>query len=210
MKKIIFIALIAAGFWHWKNGGFNHASTPLDSNGKPTVLVFTFPECGAPCDNTITALNQRGVPFKELMVNHNEPEHENYKVWQTYGIHYFPLIVAGNTKVTGDGKSDLVKLLAVNFNDEFLTNNEANYYKRHFDSNGEAKIVLYGTDWCPGCAALRKEMHDENIDFVDIDVEKVPDSQKMLSTMEIGGYPTVWVGYSRVNGVTLDAVKKEL
>jgi len=210
MKKIIFIALIAAGFWHWKNGGFDSASTPLDSSGKPTVIAFTFPECGEPCDNVITELNQRRVPFNELIVNPNKPEQENYKAWQAYGIRNFPLVVAGNTKVIGDGKSDLVKLLAVNFNDAYLTNNEVNYYKRHFDSNGKAKIVLYGTDWCPGCAALRKEMREQNIDFVDIDVEKVADTEKMLSTMEIGGYPAVWVGYNRVNGVTLDAVKKEL
>jgi glutaredoxin len=210
MKKIIFIALIAAGFWHWKNNGFNHTSTPLDSNGKPTVLVFTFPDCGTPCDNTIAALKHRDVPFNEVVVNPNEPDHENYKQWQTYKERSFPLIVAGSSKVTDDSTSNLVELLAVNFNEQYLTSNEANYYKRHFDSNGEAKIVLYGTDWCPGCAALRKEMREENIDFVDIDVEKVTGSQKMLSTMEIGGYPAVWVGYRRVNGVTLNAVKKEL
>jgi glutaredoxin len=210
MKKMLFIALIAAGFWHWKGNPFSKPTMAVDDDGNAQVVVFTFPECGEPCTDTITALKRRKVPFEEVELSRDEQTSENYKRWEQYGDRNFPLIVAGEEKATGSAKADLVKLLAINFQDDYLTASEAQYYKRHFDSAGEPQIVLYGTDWCPGCAALRKEMRAKNVAFVDIDVEKASDSKGLTETMEIGGYPTVYVGYQRVNGINLAAIEKVL
>lgn len=207
MKKLIFIALIAAGFWHWKGGSFSGSDASVDSAGNPTVIAFTFAECGEPCTDTIAALKHRGVPYEEIEINPAKPDEENYKLWEKYGVRTFPLVVAGKEKVSSSSKSALVALLAINFKDDYLTNAEAQYFTRHFDSNGKPKVVLYGTDWCPTCAELRKEMHAEGMDFVDIDVEKVVDSEQLLKTMEIPGYPAIWVGYRRVNGYTLNNIK---
>ena len=210
MKKILFIALIVAGFWHWKGNPFSKPSISADSDGNAQVVVFTFPECGEPCTDTIAALKRRKVPFEEVALNRDEETSENYKRWAQYGDRNFPLIVAGQEKATGSAKADLIRLLATNFKDDYLTASEAQYYQRHFNSAGEPQIVLYGTDWCPGCAALRKEMRAQNVAFVDIDVEKVADSKNLTQTMEIGGYPTIYVGYQRVNGVNLAAIEKML
>ena len=208
MKKLLFIALIAAGFWHWKGNPFSKPNMATDGNGTAQVVVFTFPECGEPCTNAIAALELRKVPFEEVELSRDEQTSENYKRWEQFGDRNFPLIVAGQEKATGDAKAELIRVLATNFQDDYLTTSEAKYYKRHFDSAGEPQIVLYGTDWCPGCAALRKEMRAENVAFVDIDVEKVSDSKNLTETMEIGGYPTIYVGYQRVNGVNLAAIEK--
>lgn len=210
MKKILFIALIAAGFWHWNGGRFSKPAMSADSAGNPSVVIFTFPECGAPCTDSITSLKRRRVPFEEVELSHDDQSSENYKRWEQFGDRDFPLIVAGEEKVTGNAKADLVRLLAVNFKDEYLTDNELKYYNRHFNVAGEPQIVLYGTSWCPGCAALRKEMRESNVNFVDIDVEKAANTKEMSETMEIGGYPTIYVGYKRVHGVNLAAIKKVL
>lgn len=207
MKKILFILVIAAGFWHWKAGHVFGTSPVVDATGKPVVIAFTFSQCGAPCTDTITSLKHRGVPFNEIVVDHEQAASDNYKRWEKYGTREFPLLVAGSEKAVGTGKSDLVRLLAVNFKEEYLTNSEAKFYKRHFDASGKPQIVLYGTDWCPTCAGLRKEMRSKGMDFVDIDVEKSADSNEMITTMEIPGYPAIWVGYRRVRGLTVDDIK---
>lgn len=45
----------------------------------------------------------------------------------------------------------------------------------------------------PTCAELRKQLNNSNIAFADIDVEKSGELDLMTQTMEIPGYPSVWV-----------------
>ena len=206
MKKLLFVLVIAAGFWHWKTGRVGTIPS-VDSAGNPVVVAFTFSQCGSPCDDIIASLKRRGVPFNEIVVDHYDPGSDQYKLWQKYGTQQFPLVVAGKEKFVGSGQSELVGLLAANYRDKYLTASEAKYYQRHFDASGKPQVVLYGTDWCPSCAALRKEMREDGTSFVDIDVEKSEDYRDMVQTMEIPGYPAVWVGYRRVRGHTLAAVK---
>ena len=67
---------------------------------------------------------------------------------------------------------------------------------------------MYGADWCSYCLTLRDAFIANGIDFLEIDVEKSSEKQRILRTMEINYYPTTWVGYTRVNGITLKDVKK--
>ncbi len=53
-------------------------------------------------------------------------------------------------------------------------------------------------------------MNDADIDFIEIDVDRHPNKQNIMQTMEIAGYPATWVGYTRVNGTNLRAVNKVL
>ena len=48
----------------------------------------------------------------------------------------------------------------------------------------------------------------DNVDYIEIDVEKSAYKNRIIKTMEIGGYPATWVGYTRVNGTDLRAVNK--
>ena len=97
-------------------------------------------------------------------------------------------------------------ILGINFGDEYLSRTEKRYYKNHFYADGSPKIVMYGTDWCPYCKKLREEFEANNVDYIEIDVEKSGEMETMLKTMEIYGYPATWVGYTRVNGSNLKAV----
>ena len=57
---------------------------------------------------------------------------------------------------------------------------------------------------------LREEFDANDVDFIEIDVEKSGEMQTMAETMEIYGYPAPWVGYTRVNGTNLKAVNAVL
>ena len=206
MKKLLFILVIAAGFWHWQSGRVGTIPS-VDSAGNPVVLAFTFSQCGSPCDDITASLKRRGVPFNEIVVDHEAPDSDNYKLWKKYGTQQFPLVVAGKEKSVGSGQSELVGLLATNYRNKYLTANEAKYYQRHFDASGKPQVVLYGTDWCPTCAELRKELRAERMPYVDIDVEKSEDYNDMVQTMEIPGYPSIWVGYHRVRGHSIADIK---
>jgi glutaredoxin len=118
-----------------------------------------------------------------------------------------PLTLAGNAKVKGSSKWELIGLLGDNFGDQYLTQDEKVYFSQHFDANGSPNVVLYGTSWCPGCAALRKEFEAHDVNYVDIDVENSGEFDKMTRVMDIPGYPATWVGYTRVHGVTYNDVK---
>ena len=69
---------------------------------------------------------------------------------------------------------------------------------------------MYGADWCGYCRKLRTEFEDDGIDYIEIDVEKSTYKTQITKTMEIDGYPATWVGYTRVKGTTLKAVKSTL
>ncbi len=69
---------------------------------------------------------------------------------------------------------------------------------------------MYGADWCGYCKKLRNEFKANNTDYIEIDVEKSGEKQRMSETMGVYSYPTTWVGYSRVNGSNFKAVNAAL
>lgn len=201
MRKVLVLILIVGGIWYWQKH-HSHQPAVLDAAGNPTVLVYTAKECGTPCHDAVKMLDSRAVPYQEIELDLSNEQDENVKQWRSIGENALPLTLSGNSKVKGSSKWELVGLLGANFGDEYLTQDEKQYFSQHFDSSGNPRIVLYGTAWCPGCAALRKEFDEHGVNFVDIDVEKSGEFDKLVRVLEIPGYPATWVGYNRVNGVT--------
>lgn len=201
MKKIVLLGLLVAGYWYWNNGQLPWSSNPtaVDATGKPTTWIFTFEGCGDTCANAIRELRNRHVPFTEKVISPERPDEPDFKLWKGYGAgNSFPLLVAGNQTLTGFYVPNIASTLGKAFGETYLTPNERRYFKSHFNADGSPRIVLYGTDWCPHCAKLRKELRENQISFADIDVEKVGDGKQLLQTMGIAGYPATWVGYTRV------------
>jgi glutaredoxin len=204
MWKLIAVIAIVAGVWYWQKGGSN-GSVAFDKAGRPTVVMFTVNNC-EPCQAAVNFMRERGVPFQEKKIDPDNGEDPDVKLWQKVGDHLFPVTLSGNGKVTNSSRWELTGLLGNNFGSQYLSREERPYFSRHVDAKGAPQIVLYGTDWCPSCAALRKDLRDHNVSFVDIDVEKSGESDRMVRVMEIPGYPAVWVGYTRVHGWNYDAV----
>jgi glutaredoxin len=119
-------------------------------------------------------------------------------------------ITSSGKIIAGFYKPDVATILGKAFGESYLGANERRYFKKHFNADGSPRIVLYGTDWCGYCAALRTELRDSHIDYTDIDVEKTGEKDTMLETMGIGGYPATWIGYQRVNGSKLADIKSAL
>jgi glutaredoxin len=205
MKKLIVLIAIIAGVWYWqKHGSTNKVA--FDKDGKAAVVVYTTSQCG-PCKDAVNMLSARGVSFQEKEIDPSNDQDKDVQLWREMGNNVFPLTLAGHSIVRGMSKWDLISLLCENFGEQYLTLDEQKYFQRHFDANGKSKVVLYGTDWCPSCAGLRKDFRDNGIDFVDIDVEKSGEFDKIVRVMDIPGYPATWVGYTRVNGVTFSDIK---
>lgn len=202
LKKLLFIGLLFAVYWCWGGwklpfGGKN--TTAVDSAGNSAVWLFTFEGCGYSCSSAVKELRSRNVPFEEKVINPERSDDSNFKLWQGYGAsNNFPLLVVGEQSVTGFYVPDMASLLGETFGETYLTQNESRYFTEHFNTDGSPRIVLYGTDWCPHCAALRKKLKANHVSFEDVDVEKGGDKKLLLQTMGIAGYPATWVGYRRV------------
>ena len=210
VKKLIIIAVICAAGWHLKDGNipFLSSAGAYDNSGNPVVWLFTVDGCGKPCDSSRDQLNRRRVDFEEKRIDVNDDSDEDVKFWERNGRNLFPLIAAGNEIAIGPSSSKLATVLALTFGEEYLTRNEEILFKDHFYADGSPKIVMYGADWCPYCKKLRTEFTNDNIDFVEIDVDRHAKKDLILRTMQIEGYPATWVGYTRVAGSTLKAVNK--
>ncbi len=204
MNKIIGVIVVLAVIW-FVNKDSNEGV--YDVNGDPTVIVFTIDQCKDLCKEVITDLTNRRVPFNELMIDPSLQNDENVELWNKLGRGGFPFIVAGEEQVVGNSKAQLASLLGLIFDQKYLTSIEKKYYKNHFYSDGKPKIVLYGTDWCKFCAKLRKDFKNENMDYADIDVESARSKKELMGTLEIGGYPAVWVGYKRLRRTGIEDVK---
>jgi glutaredoxin len=199
VKKFILLLIIVGGVWYWQKGGFAKIAS-VDANGNPVVVIYTTGECGYPCRDAVHILNERGVPFQEKEINPRNADDEDVKLWRAASNGLFPLTLYGNSKVIGSSKWELISLLGDYSGNQYLLPAEQGYFQRHFDVKGSPMVVLYGTSWCPGCAELRKQFSEHGVSYVDIDVEKSGEFDKMTKVMEIGGYPAVWVGYTRVHG----------
>jgi glutaredoxin len=213
MGKLILIVAIGFGVWTWHNGElpFMSPAGAFDQNDNPVVWIFTVNGCGQPCQDGRDGLQRRRVAFEEKQINVDDDTDENVKLWKTLrSDNSFPLIVAGNEKIVGSSRPGLAGILGVNFGDKYLSRTEKRYFENHFYLDGSPKIVMYGVDWCGYCKKLREEFQADNIDFIEIDVEKSREKATLVKTMEIYGYPATWVGYTRVKGTNLRAVNKVL
>lgn len=201
-KSVVVIGFLLAGYCYWNSGKlpFGGKNTvAVDAAGNSVVWLFTFGGCGDSCTNAVRELRNRNVPFEEKVISSERRDEPNFKIWQGYGTgNNFPLLVVGDQTLTGFYVPNMASLLGKAFGETYLTQNEKRYFKAHFNADGSPRIVLYGTDWCPHCAKLRKELNANHVFFEDVDVEKNGDKNQLLKTMGIAGYPATWVGYTRV------------
>lgn len=191
MKKLLFIALLAAGAWQL-HGTWSAADGAFDANGNPLVRVFVGPGCNKPCEDLKRTIRRRGIPFD--VVDVSSPE------GRSHGVDTYPLTVAGDRRVAGSSTMEVVGLLAEVYGEEVLTAAERRAMRGHFDAAGNPRVVLYGTAWCGFCKRQRALFRDEGIAFVDIDVEASAQGKAAYDALRGFGYPLVYVGYRRFQG----------
>ena len=212
MKKFLFLITILATGWHLNDGKipFLSPAGAYNEAGSPAVWLFTVDGCGKPCVTARYELQHRRIDYVEKRINPHGEDTDDVKFWSREGRNSFPLIAVGDEIVNGSSHSALASALALTFGETYLTRNERALFSRHFYEDGSPRIVMYGADWCGYCRKLRTEFENDDIDYVEVDVEKSAYKTQITRTMEIGGYPATWVGYTRVKGTTLSAVKSTL
>ena len=206
------ILLIAIGFGAWQllqgNSPFSAEAGAFDDADRPLVYLFTIDNCGKPCEMGRNDLKRRRVDYRELPIDINNDDDENTRLWNRFrSNNRLPLIVAGSEKLVGANRPEIAGILGMNYGDKYLSNTEKRYFRQHFYADGSPRVVIYGADWCGYCAKLREELDAGDVDFIEIDVEKSGEQKRMSETMGVYGYPTTWVGYARVQGIDLKAVK---
>lgn len=211
MSKWLFLAVLIAGAgWYWHTHGLPLGGTPkaVDAQGNPQVWVFTHPSCGDPCTDALADLRKRGQSFVEKSIDPDNREDPDSQVWRRLGNKKFPLIMVGGERFNEFSGPLLAGVLADHFGADALHGIEQHFFKEHFNADGSPRIVMYSTSWCGYCRRLRQEMVDNQVAFTEIDVEKHTSGPTLSRTLEIRGVPTTYVGYKRVVGHNLAAIKK--
>ena len=212
MKKFLLLVAVLATGWHLNDGKipFLSPAGAYDEAGNPAVWLFTVEGCGKPCQIARHEMQRRRIAYQEKSIDPDDSDNDDVKFWERSGRNSFPLIAVGEEVVIGPSHSALASALALTFGETYLTGNERALFRQHFYADGSPRIVMYGADWCGYCRKLRTEFEDNEVDYIEIDVEKSAYKEQITQTMEIRGYPATWVGYSRVEGTTLSAVKSIL
>jgi|GEM_PF-868034 len=214
MRILSVIAVIGALFWAYSAGLIPGMSSEQNGafaeDGSPTIMLFTTPQCDTLCDQIAGELHKRRAKFKKVVVTTHDPDEENTKLWKRLGGGNFPFLAAGAASSAVSNGPEVSSLLAATFGERYMRRDEKRLYKKHFNQYDEPQVTIYGADWCPYCAKLTKALREADIDYVEIDVPKHRNKTVISDTLDIRGYPTTWVGYNRVNGSDISAVKRTL
>lgn len=203
MKKLIFLALLAAGVYKFYPQVFS-------LHGKGTSVpaiaqVFVGPNCGKLCNDVLEIFNGRNVKYE--LIDISTPEGEKH------GVREYPLTRVGKHMVIGNSSHQLIAALAETYGDTVLTPVERAIMKGHFNNKGKPIVVLYGTSWCHYCAHQRQYFSDHHVRYTDVDVEASLEGKNAYTVLQGSSYPLVYVGYRRFEGYKekeiLDAIAEQ-
>jgi len=201
MKKLLVLVVAIVALYIFKPGlfpSFAGKNGAFDAKGNPQVLVFTAKECSGLCEKAMQELRARSVVFQELQLDGNDDNLKRYE--KLGGNGPIPYIVTGKLVVSGYDKGKTASALGQTYGDKYLTRMEQIYYGKHFKADGTPIVYMYGASWCVFCKSMRDEMDKRKIEYAEVDVEAVADRTVMEDTMQISGFPLIYVGYERIVG----------
>lgn len=197
MKKLIILAVLVFGGYQLYSHGFLDSLPFLkkpgafNAAGKPVVRLFVGPGCEAPCGALESLLQDRKLAFERIDVS--SPEGAQF------GVRKYPLLQIGNA-TAGGSRIEIVALLAQQLGPEVLSRGERLAFQTHFDDDGRALVVLYGTEWCGYCKKQRAFFESQGIPFIELDPEKSEAARTLYNLLDGNGFPLTYVGYQRFDG----------
>ncbi len=207
MKKLLIAAaVIAAGYYHYNNSGANLGAYADD--GMPRTILFATDQCGNACDEMRGYLKRRRVSFEEYDAFDGGSGHELYEKYG--GTGYLPYIVMGEQRVTGSDRGGVISSIAAEFGLDEVRARERKALQRNFDANGEARVVMYATDWCGYCTQARKYFADNGIDYVEFDIERDRSAKRDFDALLGSGTPLLYHGYARMSGFNKSEIGSKL
>lgn len=198
MKKFLVLAILLVVVYKYFPNSFPAFSSAgaFDKSGKPLVVVFVGPNCGGPCDTVLSTLTTRGINFEEI----NVAGPNGAPVRNKYGISRYPTTLVGKQEILGDDTVRITQALAEAYGMDMLPRMERLAMANHFAPDGSAKVVMYGTSWCPYCKQQRAFFAAKGVSFDDVDVEASQSSELAYRALKGNGYPLTYVGYRRFSG----------
>ena len=70
----------------------------------------------------------------------------------------------------------------------------------------EPSVVLYATEWCKYCRMARRFLIENNIDYVEYDIEKSPEGNKRYEALGGRGVPLLDVNGRVIRGYNPDEI----
>lgn len=198
MKKLLFLALLlVVGYKYLPHDlPFLSSAGAFDKSGKPLVVVFVGPNCGAACETIQSTLKERGVSYQEISVTGPD----GGPVSNKYGVSRWPVTLIGKQEFHSEDTMGINGALAEAYGMETLPRMQRAAMARHFDADGRAKVIMYGTTWCPYCKQQREFFAAHGVPFDDVDVEASEASELAYQSLKGNGYPLIYVGYRRFSG----------
>ncbi len=198
MKKILLMAILGFVAYKFFPGSFPFMSSAgaFDKSGKPLIVLFVGPDCGGPCDSVKSTLKDRGVSYQEI----NVVGADGAPVSNKYGVNRFPTTLIVKQEILGDDTMRITAALAEAYGLESLPRMERLVMGNHFDADGRAKVIMYGTSWCPYCKQQREFFAAHGVQYDDLDVEASTASGTAYRALKGEGYPLTYVGFRRFSG----------
>ncbi len=198
MKYIVVLLLVALAAYQTHPEWFSWLNEPSVVAGDREVVVFSFNACGQYCDNAMDLLREKNIEFTHFNVQAGE---EQKKLWEDMGGgDIYPVIHIGRQKLQGYDRNRITHALAKNFGMSLLDAGMRSVVQQQLTAYGETTAVMYGTSWCPQCAKAREFFKENNMPYVEFDVEKSRQDMRNYAALNASGYPLIYVGMHRFEG----------
>ena len=200
MKKIVFIAAVAALYWFKPElFPFGSHGGEFDGASNPEVVIFTFDGCGAPCGNAVTLLKDKGINFENVDVGASRENEQRLR--SLGGGSRLPITFIGSQRVDGFHEQRLNEALSLVYGLDVLDQRTREVIATHYNEDGSPKVVMYGASWCPYCKKAREFFERENVHYSELDVEADATAAQRYEVIKSSGYPLIYVGAKRFEGL---------
>lgn len=208
MKNLILLALCGAAAYYGYTEYLSKPNGAFDRNGNSTAMLFLFDECGQPCDDAEGFLKRKRIDYERINLSTGQEAEEKLKA--IGGGRSMPILMAGSRRADGYHAKRYTEALGEAFGTSVLNSFQSKLYKTHFNADGSPKLVMYGAEWCPYCKQARDYFVENNLPFLEWDVEKQAEGKRYYDYLESNGYPLIYIGFRRVSGVDMPAVERAL
>ena len=205
MKKLLILAALAGGAYFL----YERSQAPVGvyaQDGTPRTILFTTDQCGKSCDDMRRYLKRR-TDFEEVDAFDNASGSALYEEYGGSG--YLPYIVMGKQRVTGHSPGNVISAIAAEYGPDKVKAAERRALQRNFDLVGQPRVVMYATAWCGYCDKAREYFRDNDIDFVEYDIERDHKAKRDYDALLGSGTPLLYYGYTRISGFNRKRIEQE-
>lgn len=196
MKNLIITVLLSIGAYQAYQK--MNVSKPFLSTTNADLVLFTSSVCNAPCTDARSVIRETGLSVEEVLVGGDDND-SLLRFKAAGGGDQVPLLLTKTGKVFGFNRIEYLSAMADSNGLYVLPDDAQDVLGSHFE-NGEPKLVMYGTKWCPYCKKAREYFLSHGLDYEERDVEESREYKVMYKWLDTGGYPLVYYGAKRQEG----------